>query len=308
MIGRVVKSTGSWYEIEEKEDQYRIKARLRGVFKMSGFKVTNPVAVGDWVHFEKEKSGTGEYEIVEILPRENYFIRKSTHKTAHDHLIATNLDQVVVIFTLKMPRTSIGFLDRALVTAEAFRIPTVILFNKVDLLEDEEIEELQAYARVYENLGYKCVFASSVENRGVEEIKDTLQDKVTLVMGHSGVGKSTLLNLVFPHLELRTSEISKFANKGVHTTTFAEMHRLDENTFVIDTPGIKELGISEIGEEELSHYFPEMRNLIGACRFHNCKHLNEPDCAVVNALEEGKIAPFRYQSYLSMALGEDNRK
>ena len=308
MKGRVVRSTGSWYEIEEEEDHYRVKARLRGIFKIAGLRVTNPVAVGDWVRFEKEQSHTGEYEILDIFPRENYFIRKSTHKTAHDHLIATNLDQVMILFTLKMPRTSIGFLDRALVTAEAFRIPTTIVFNKVDLLSEKDLEELHWYAHVYEELGYTCVLASSLENKGLEKIKEVLSNKVTLVMGHSGAGKSTLLNTVFPHLDLKTSEISKFANKGVHTTTFAEMHSLDESTFVIDTPGIKELGISEIGDKELSHYFPEMRNLIGECRFHNCTHLNEPNCAVLRALEEGDIALFRYESYLSMLHGEDNRK
>jgi ribosome biogenesis GTPase len=308
MKGRVMRSTGSWYEIEEEEDQYRVKARLRGVFKISGLKVTNPVAVGDWVNFEKEQSHSGEYEILDILPRENYFIRKSTHKTAHDHLIATNLDQVMVLFTSKMPRTSFGFLDRALVTAEAYRIPTTIVFNKVDLLSKSELEELEGYMEVYEKLNYTCILASSLQNKGLEKIKEGLTHKVTLVMGHSGAGKSTLLNTVFPKLDLKTSEISKFANKGVHTTTFAEMYRLDDTTFVIDTPGIKELGISEIGEGELSHYFPEMRKLIGSCRFHNCKHVNEPDCAVLQAVAEGAIAMFRYESYLSMLSGEDNRK
>lgn len=308
MKGRVIKSTGSWYELEEEEDHYRVKARLRGIFKIAGLKVTNPVAVGDWVIFEREKSHTGEYEIVEILPRENYFIRKSTHKTAHDHLIATNLDQVVILFTLKMPRTSIGFLDRALVTAEAYRIPTIVIFNKIDLFSDAELEELRYYVAIYENIGYTCLLASSLKEIGLESIKESFQNKVTLVMGHSGAGKSTLLNTVFPSLDLKTSEISRFADKGVHTTTFAEMHSLDETTYVIDTPGIKELGISEIEAKELSHYFPEMRNLIGACRFHNCQHLNEPGCAVLKAVDEGAISPFRYQSYYSMLSGEDNRK
>lgn len=283
-------------------------ARLRGVFKIAGLKVTNPVAVGDWVIFEKEKSHTGGYEITEILPRENYFIRRSTHKTGHDHLIATNLDQVLILFTLKMPRTSLGFLDRALITAEAYRIPTIIVFNKIDLFSEEELEELRYYANVYEELGYTCILASSIKDIGIDRLKQSLDNKVTLVMGHSGVGKSTLMNKVFPGLDLRTSEISKFANKGVHTTTFAEMHALDEATYVIDTPGIKELGISEIEKEELSHYFPEMRALLGHCKFHNCQHLNEPGCAVINALEAGKISPSRYDSYLSIISGEDNRK
>lgn len=308
MRGRVLKSTGSWYEILDEEDQYRVKARLRGVFKIAGLKVTNPVAVGDQVNFEREKSKTGEYEITEILPRTNYFIRKSTHKTAHDHLIATNLDQVIIIFTLQMPRTSVGFLDRALVTAEAFRIPTIIVFNKMDLYSESQREEIRYYSSVYNKLGYTCVEASSVDNIGLDSIYSYLKHKVSLVMGHSGAGKSTLMNTLYPELDLKTSEVSKFANKGVHTTTFAEMHHLEENTFVIDTPGIKELGISEIGEEELSHYYPEMRSLIGHCKYHNCRHVNEPDCAVLDAVKSGEIAGFRYDSYLSIALGEDNRR
>jgi ribosome biogenesis GTPase / thiamine phosphate phosphatase len=308
MRGRVVKSTGSWYELMEEEDGYRVKARLRGKFRMAGLKVTNPVAVGDWVRFEKEQSVTGQYEILEIEPRNNYFIRKSTHKTAHDHLVATNLDQIIIPFTLQMPRTSIGFLDRALVTAEAYRIPVVIVFNKIDIYSDDQKQEIEYYAEAYRNLGYDCLLASALENIGLEPVKQKLAGKTTLVMGHSGAGKSTLMNTLFPGLNLTTSEISPFAQKGVHTTTFAEMFELSDDTFLIDTPGIKELGISEIGEEELSHYFPEMRALIGQCRFHNCRHLNEPDCAVQKALKEGSIEGFRFNSYISIISGEDNRK
>lgn len=308
MKGRVVKSTGSWYEIMEEEDGYRVKARLRGKFRMSGFKVTNPIAVGDWVTFEKEQSVTGQYEILEIHPRTNYFIRKSTHKTSHDHLIATNLDQIVILFTLQMPRTSIGFLDRALVTAEAYRIPVVIVFNKIDIYSGEQKQEIEYYADAYRKIGYDCLLASALENIGLEPVKEKLAGKTTLVMGHSGAGKSTLMNTLFPGLNLTTSEISPFAQKGVHTTTFAEMFELSDDTFLIDTPGIKELGISEIGEEELSHYFPEMREMIGQCRFHNCRHLNEPGCAVQAALQEGKIEDFRFNSYISIISGEDNRR
>ena len=308
MKGRVVKSTGSWYEIMEEEDGYRVKARLRGKFRMAGFKVTNPIAVGDWVTFEKEQAVTGQYEILKIHPRTNYFIRKSTHKTAHDHLIATNLDQIVILFTLQMPRTSIGFLDRALVTAEAYRIPVVIVFNKIDIYSDEQKQEIEYYADAYRTIGYDCLLASALENIGLEPVKEKLAGKTTLVMGHSGAGKSTLMNTLFPGLNLTTSEISPFAQKGVHTTTFAEMFELSDDTFLIDTPGIKELGISEIGEEELSHYFPEMREMIGQCRFHNCRHLNEPGCAVQLALQEGKIPDFRFNSYISIITGEDNRK
>ena len=308
MRGRVVKSTGSWYELEEEIDKYRVKARLRGIFKIANLKVTNPVAVGDWVMFEKEKSGTGEYEIIEILPRENYFIRKSTHKTAHDHLIATNIDQVLILFTLSMPRTSAGFLDRALVTAEAYRIPTIIGFNKCDIYNEKQKVDIDHYISAYIKIGYPCYSISAKQNIGTKEIKESLQNKVTLVMGHSGVGKSTLMNTLYPGLDLRTSEVSKFAEKGTHTTTFAEMFALDDDSYIIDTPGIKELGISEIQEDELSHYFPEMRRLIGKCRFHNCRHLNEPDCSVIEAVKTGEIEFFRYESYISIITGEDNRK
>jgi len=308
MKGRVVKSTGSWYELEEEIDKYRVKARLRGIFKIANLKVTNPVAVGDWVTFIKERSGTGEYEILEIHPRENYIIRKSTHKTAHDHLIASNIDQVLILFTLSMPRTSVGFLDRALVTAEAYRIPTIVGFNKCDIYNESQKEKVEEIIQAYRKIGYPCYFISALENIGTSQIKDCLKDKVTLIMGHSGVGKSTLMNSLYPGLDLKTSEVSKFAEKGTHTTTFAEMFALDEDTYIIDTPGIKELGISEIKEGELSHYFPEMRALIGKCRFHNCRHLNEPDCAVIQAVKTGEIEYFRYESYLSIITGEDNRK
>ncbi|HEY1054656.1 MAG TPA: ribosome small subunit-dependent GTPase A, partial [Emticicia sp.] len=206
------------------------------------------------------------------------------------------------------PRTSLGFIDRFLVTAESFRIPTVLIFNKLDILDNEMIAYQEELADLYESLGYKCLFTSAINNIGVDTFSDLLKGKVTLLSGHSGVGKSTLVNAIAPDLDLRTSEISTFANKGVHTTTFAEMFEIDADTFIIDSPGIKELGLVDMEKEEISHYFPEMRELLGECRFHNCLHIDEPKCAVKDGVIEGSIAESRYSSYLSMVLGEDNRK
>lgn len=305
--GIVFRSTGSWYEVRD-EDSSFFKCRLKGKFKIKDLKVTNPIAVGDKVHFEVEDVEEKTGIIYEIEPRRNYIIRQSVHKSAHGHLIATNIDQAVLIVTLTFPRTSLGFIDRFLVTAEAFRIPVVLVFNKIDLLSEEFLAFQKELADLYEGLGYECIFTSATESIGLEDLKGKILNKITLISGHSGVGKSSLVNRLQPDLDLRTSEISTFANKGVHTTTFAEMFEIFENTFIIDTPGIKELGLVDIEKEELGHYFPEMRELIGECKFHNCLHINEPKCAVKAGVEEGTIAESRYMSYLSMFSGEDNRK
>lgn len=307
MKGRVMKSTGSWYSVMT-GDKIVYQCRLRGKFKIQGLKVTNPIAVGDQVIFEledvKEKTGI----ISEILPRENYIIRKSPQKSAFGHLIAANIDQAILMATLAFPRTSLGFIDRFLVTAETFRIPAAIVFNKADLLDEEMVKIQQKIARMYEKLGYKTLLVSSLQNSGVEAFQQLIAGTTSLLSGHSGVGKSTLINKIAPHLEQKTAEVSTFANKGVHTTTFAEMFEVANDTFIIDTPGIKELGLVEIYEEELSHYFPEMRDLIGQCKYYNCTHTHEPGCAIVEALEEGKMAAARYESYLSMLDDEDNRR
>ncbi|WP_337043982.1 ribosome small subunit-dependent GTPase A [Emticicia sp. 17c] len=302
-----MRSTGSWYEVRA-EDGSMLTCRLKGKFKIKDLKVTNPLAVGDKVAYELENETENTGIIYDILPRENYIIRQSVHKTAHGHLLASNLDQAVLIATLMLPRTSLGFIDRFLVTAESFRIPTALVFNKLDVLSNEQQAYQQELATLYEGLGYKCLFTSALHQVGVEEFRQLLQGKVSLLSGHSGVGKSTLVNAIAPDLDLRTSEISSFANKGVHTTTFAEMFELEKGTFIIDSPGIKELGLAEMEKEEISHYFPEMRELLGQCKFHNCLHLDEPKCAVKDAVIEGTIAESRYASYLSMVLGEDNRK
>jgi ribosome biogenesis GTPase len=302
-----MRSTGSWYDVRSNEGTI-MQCRLKGKFKIKGFKVTNPIAVGDKVVYELEDEVRNAGIISDILPRENYIIRQSVHKTAHGHLLATNLDQTVLIATLDFPRTSLGFIDRFLVAAESFRITTVLVFNKLDLLNEEQIAYQNELTELYESLNYKCIFTSAVDGTGVDDFFNILKGKVSLISGHSGVGKSTLVNAIAPDLDLRTSEVSTFANKGVHTTTFAEMFEIAHDTFIIDSPGIKELGLADMHKEEIGHYFPEILEIMSQCRFHNCMHLDEPNCAVKEAVMEERIAQSRYFSYLSMMDGGDNRK
>ncbi len=300
-----MRSTGSWYEVRA-DDQRVIQCRLRGKLKLKDVKMNNPVAVGDRVEYELEADEKGI--ISEILPRDNYLIRQSVHKSAHGHILAANLDQAVLVVTLVFPRTSLGFMDRFLVAAESFRIPSVLVFNKTDLLDAEGVAHQTALTRLYESLGYGCIQTSVVENTNLEAFRAVLESKTSLLSGHSGVGKSSLVNAVSPGLRLRTSEVSAFANKGVHTTTFAEMFELEPGTFIIDTPGIKELGLADTEPWEIGHYFPEMRQRMDQCRYQNCTHAHEPGCAVRAALASGEIAKSRYASYLSMLSGADNRR
>jgi ribosome biogenesis GTPase len=257
------------------------------------------------VQFENEDINGAIYE---ILPRKNHLLRQSVKKASHAHVLAANVDQVLLIATLKQPRTSLGFIDRFLVSSEAFRIPQIILFNKFDLLDEEDKQKQNELLSLYRSLNVVAQSVSALEN-DLGFLLELLKNKVTLVAGHSGVGKSTLLNRLSPNLQQTTNEISEFSNKGTHTTTFAEMFRLDENTFIIDTPGIKEWGLVQMEPQEISDYFPEMRELRHHCKFGSkCLHLAEPNCAVLKAVETGSIAQSRYASYTSMVLGEDNRK
>ena len=305
--GLVMRSTGSWYEV--RSDSGKVyRARLKGKFKLNGPKTSNPITVGDQVLFSMEDEANQTVVIEEISTRQNYIIRKSVHKTSHGQLLAANVDQALFIFTLKFPKTSLGFLDRFLVTAEAFRIPVTIVFNKMDLLNEEEKDQVFEWAGLYQELGYGVLFTSIPMNQGISEFKEMFQGKVSLMAGHSGVGKSSLLNIVAPTLQIKTKEISDFAQKGVHTTTYSTMWELGPDTYLIDSPGINELGVMEIEKAELAHYFPEMRALLGQCKFNNCLHLHEPQCVVQQAVKDGEIASSRYLSYFSIFENDDNRR
>ena len=308
MTGTVVKSTGSWYVVREAGTGALHRCRLRGKFKLKELKVSNPLAVGDIVTFATEAQGEGAAVISAIAPRRNYIIRQSVHKSGHAHIVAANIDQALLVVTLVSPATSFGFIDRFLVTAEAYHIPVRLLFNKADLY-DADLAEYQAQiAGLYESLGYPCLTCAAQTGDGLPAVDALLDKKISLLAGHSGVGKSTLINALIPDLDLRTAEISAFSDKGVHTTTFAEMLPVRADTYIIDTPGIKELGLVDFTPAELAGYFPEMRALLGECRYYNCQHTHEPGCAVRQAVDEGRIALPRYDSYLSMLAGEDNRK
>lgn len=303
----VKKSTGSWYELLDEEGQLW-QARLRGKFKQQGKKVTNPLSVGDQVGFEVENAEEGVAVIAQIEPRKNYLVRRAVKKSQHAHLIAANIDQALLMATLSHPKTSLGFIDRFLVSCEAFRIPAVVFFNKADLWDETQREEAEYFNYQYERIGYRVYLGSLSEQKGLEQVKELLKDKLTVVSGHSGVGKSTLLNLLNPGLDLSTAEISKAVKKGKHTTTFAEMHEVMPKSFVVDTPGIKEMGLAEIEPEELGHYFPEIRERMQECKFHNCSHTHEPGCAIIQALEAGEIWSSRYESYLSMLEGQESHR
>lgn len=303
--GLVTKSTGSWYTVRTAEGQ-KVACRVRGRLRIRDLKVTNPVAVGDRIIFEVEKDGSGN--IVDVLPRENYLIRRSARKSAHGHILAANIDQAVLVATLSFPRTSLGFIDRFLVAAESFRIPSLLVYNKSDRWEADDRALVGELREVYAAAGIRLLEISAREGLGMEELRKELRGKISLLAGHSGVGKSTILNTLSPDIRQKTAEVSAFADKGVHATTFAEMFELEADTFLIDTPGIKELGLIDFYDEEIHHYFPEIRAYFGKCKFYNCTHTHEPGCAVMAAVEEGRIAASRYQSYLSIVFEEDNRR
>ncbi|WP_437920131.1 ribosome small subunit-dependent GTPase A [Sphingobacterium sp. LRF_L2] len=305
MRGLVTKSTGSWYTVLG-EDGQKIECRIKGKFRTKGIKTTNPVAVGDWVHYDLEPDQESAV-ITELEPRRNYIIRRSVNLSKQTQIIGANLDQAFLVVTLASPPTSLGFIDRFLVTAEAYGIPAILIFNKLDLFSEEGLAILEDYTAIYESIGYPCYKVSAQEGTHVDEIRRLLTNKTTLVSGHSGVGKSTLINAIEPSVRLRTGEISDWSDKGKHTTTFAEMIELSFGGKLIDTPGIRELGIVDIEKGELSHFFPEMRSRLNQCRFHNCRHINEPGCVVLEAVDLGEIESSRYESYLSIYNNQDSR-
>ncbi|MBO9632945.1 MAG: ribosome small subunit-dependent GTPase A [Chitinophagaceae bacterium] len=300
MKATVYKSTGSWYVVKAEDGRF-YNARIKGVFKIDGITSTNPIAVGDIVGISLEAGAENSAMIEEITPRKNYINRQSPSHRKQHHIVAANLDQSLLFATLKDPKTSQGFIDRFLVTCEAYHVPAIIVFNKSDLYRNKEEERFEELSEMYTRIGYTVVSMSVAQNKGVEEVKAMLKDKVTLMSGHSGVGKSSFLNSIFPELALKTQDVSGWSGKGMHTTTFAEMFDLPFGGSVIDTPGVREFGLVDIPKQELSHYFPEMAKLITECQFNNCLHVNEPGCAIKKAVEEtGEISVDRYISYLNI--------
>ncbi len=296
MKALVYKSTGSWYIVKTADD-VTYNARIKGIFKIDGITSTNPIAVGDEVIIEIENELENTATITQILERKNYVARVSPHNRNKHHIISSNLDQSLLFATLKDPKTSSGFIDRFLVACEMYFVPAIIVFNKSDLYKKKELAKFAELQEVYQTIGYKVLLISVAENIGMDAIKAILHNKTTLLSGHSGVGKSTCINAIFPDMHLRTSEVSGWSGKGLHTTTFAEMFNIESGGKIIDTPGIRELGLVDIKKEELSGYFPEMKALVNDCQFNNCMHINEPDCAVKDAVNNGKISIDRYVSY-----------
>ena len=300
MTGLVYKSTGSWYTVKTTEGLI-YECRIKGKFRMSGIKSTNPIAVGDYVDFELDNTSDKVYGIIHhIHERKNYIVRKSVNLSKQIHIIASNIDQVFLLITIDNPPTTTSFIDRFLVTAEAYHIKAVLIFNKVDTYDEATLDEQLYLQYIYNQIGYECLRVSATAKKGLDELKQMMEGKVCMFSGHSGVGKSTLVNALEPNLNLKTKEISDLHQQGQHTTTFAEMFDLPTSGAIIDTPGIRELGLVDISKQELAHYFPEMRAQMGNCHFNNCMHIEEPGCAVKRALEEGAIAADRYVSYLNI--------
>lgn len=306
MKGIVYKSTGSWYLVKAENGKY-YNCRIKGKFRIKGIKSTNPVAVGDKVEFDVEEKAEEVVGVIKkIKERDNYIIRKSVNLSKQTHIIAANIDQVFLLITLNNPPTFTTFIDRFLITAEAYGIKAVLLFNKVDTYKEEELVEIKYLAALYRNVGYECIGISAKTGKNVEKVKEMMKGKTSMFSGHSGTGKSTLINALEPGLNLKTSEISDQHKQGQHTTTFAEMFDLSFDAQIIDTPGIKGFGVVDIEREELGDYFPEFFRLKRECKFHNCLHLEEPQCAVKQALEEGEVAWSRYKSYLQILEGEED--
>lgn len=298
MHGLVIKNTGSWYTVLTDSGE-TIDCKIKGNFRLRGIRSTNPVAVGDGVTISRTADNTAAF-ITEIDERRNWIIRKSQNLSKQSHILAANVDQAFLVVTINYPETNTTFIDRFLASAEAYRVPVCLVFNKSDLLTSEELEYQQMMIDLYENVGYQCFAISAEKGEGIDSLRDVLREKITLFSGNSGVGKSTLLNQLIPEVNLRTAEISESHNTGMHTTTFSEMLQLPFGGWAIDTPGIKGFGTFDIEPEELTSYFRDIFHLSKHCRFNNCTHTHEPGCAVLKALEEHYIAESRYNSYLSM--------
>lgn len=305
MTGLVYKSTGSYYTVKTDDNQV-YECRIKGKFRMKGIKSTNPIAVGDVVDFELDNTTDEEVgQIHNIHDRKNYIVRKSVNLSKQTHIIASNIDVVFLLITINNPPTTTSFIDRFLVTAEAYGIEAVLVFNKIDTYDDAMLDEQLYLQYIYSEIGYKCLRVSSTEGKGIDELKQLMTGKVSMFSGHSGVGKSTLVNALQPNLNLKTKSISEQSKQGQHTTTFAEMYDLDFDAKIIDTPGIKGFGIVDMEKEEISGFFPEFFKLQDNCKFNNCLHKEEPNCAIKKALEEDKIAWSRYNSYLKILEGDD---
>lgn len=305
MKGLVIKNTGSWYLVKT-EDGRCIECKIKGNFRLKGIRSTNPVAVGDYVQIILNQEGTAF--ISEIEDRRNYIIRRASNLSKQSHIIASNLDQCMLIVTVNYPETSTTFIDRFLATAEAYRIPVKLVFNKIDAYDEDDLHYLGSLIHLYTTIGYPCFKVSATQGTGIDLLKSELCGRVTLLSGHSGVGKSTLINAILPDASARTGEISAAHNKGMHTTTFSEMFALEGGGYLIDTPGIKGFGTFDMEEEEIGHYFPEIFKTSAECRYGNCTHRHEPGCAVRQAVEEHYISESRYQSYLSMLEDKEEGK
>lgn len=305
MTGIVYKSTGSWYTVKSSEGDF-MECRIKGKFRIKGIKSTNPIAVGDVVDYEiDENSDARTGSIHNIHARKNYIVRKSVNLSHQMHIIASNIDQVFLLVTINNPPTTFNFIDRFLVTSEAYGIETILVFNKIDTFDEETLNEQLYMQHIYQEIGYKCIRVSAIGLKGIEELKSMMIGKVSMFSGHSGVGKSTLVNAMEPSLHLKTKTISEASKQGQHTTTFAEMYDLSFDAKIIDTPGIKGFGIVDMEKEEISGFFPEFFKLKDQCKFNNCLHKEEPHCAIKKALEEGKISWTRYNSYLKILEGDD---
>ncbi|MBD8349620.1 ribosome small subunit-dependent GTPase A [Dysgonomonas sp. HGC4] len=305
MRGLVIKNTGSWYLVRTDENK-DVECKIRGSFRLKDIRSTNPITVGDRVSIVMNEDNTGV--ITEIEARKNYIIRRSSNLSKQSHIIASNLDLCFLIVTVSKPVTTTVFIDRFLASAEAYRIPVNLLFNKIDICDEEEIEYMEALINLYEYIGYPCFKISARNSTGLDILNDKLKDQITLFSGHSGVGKSTLINAIVPNATLRTGDISNYHGKGMHTTTFSEMLELPQGGFIIDTPGIKGFGTVDMSPEEISHYFPEIFKFSHNCRFNNCMHTNEPGCAVREAVENHYISETRYKSYINILEDETNDK